>query len=87
MNRHCDKCGHDWYQRFPGTPNICPKCKTKKWHKEKVKGSDGKVECLKCGYRWFPRSPERPIVCPKCMDPRWFKPRRKKKEEKQDGNG
>lgn len=80
MIRKCDKCGHEWYQRFPGTPGICPKCKTKKWHTKEVEPLEGNVSCFKCGHIWFPRSTERPIVCPNCMDPRWF--RAKKGEEK-----
>jgi predicted Zn-ribbon and HTH transcriptional regulator len=78
--RYCEKCGHNWEQRFAGLPKICPKCKTKRWHKGNEIAYIATVNCLKCGHEWFPRTPERPIVCPKCMDPRWWKPRKIKKE-------
>lgn len=80
MIRKCDKCGHDWNQRFPGIPKICPKCKTKRWNTNgDAPELAGMFNCLKCGYKWFGRTEERPIVCPRCMDPRWFKNRKEKK--------
>lgn len=28
----CEQCDHTWTPASTGTPNICPKCKTKKWN-------------------------------------------------------
>lgn len=27
----CLRCGHNWYQRKPEKPRICPKCKSPYW--------------------------------------------------------
>ena len=28
---NCKRCGHDWYQRKPGKPRNCAKCKVLYW--------------------------------------------------------
>ena len=39
----CEKCGHVWRPNMQDkTPEICPKCKTKRWNL-RVKGDDDRV--------------------------------------------
>jgi hypothetical protein len=28
----CEKCGHIWKTRTPEPPEVCPKCKSRKWN-------------------------------------------------------
>jgi uncharacterized OB-fold protein len=39
VKRHkCQRCGKAWFPRTPGTPKICPTCKTTNWHTPKKEG-------------------------------------------------
>jgi len=31
----CLRCGHEWYQRTPGRPVLCPNCKSKYWRQKR----------------------------------------------------
>ena len=31
----CERCGHEWRQRLPGRPLVCPDCKSPYWDKAK----------------------------------------------------
>jgi len=31
----CKRCGKAWFPRKPGTPRICPTCKTTYWNEPK----------------------------------------------------
>lgn len=33
----CKRCNHEWKSRTSAIPNICPRCKSKKWDKEKIR--------------------------------------------------
>ena len=36
----CSRCGHEWLPRTWGRelPNVCPKCKSKYWNRERTLG-------------------------------------------------
>ena len=37
----CSRCGHRWTPREWGKlPNVCPKCKSQYWNRERVKHGD-----------------------------------------------
>lgn len=34
---HCYACGYTWFPRRTRLPDVCPKCKSRKWNKPKPK--------------------------------------------------
>jgi len=38
---HCKRCGHKWYPRTPKKPEVCPKCKSPLWDKDRVRKKGG----------------------------------------------
>lgn len=33
--RQCKRCGHEWFQRGPRLPVVCPHCRTPWWNIER----------------------------------------------------
>ena len=37
----CSRCGHRWTPRsWNGLPDVCPKCKSQYWNRERMKNGD-----------------------------------------------
>ena len=50
--KHCLRCGHDWYPKGPGRPNICPRpkgCGSQAWDRERDAHTRGPKPKLSAG--------------------------------------